>query len=314
MTRPARPLLLALAILAALIGAAVAQAPVSVGLAMWQAGYRATIAKGDAWFATRELAHGTLNPSSALLCVRPCEGGRWGFDRPTKGYMVGPEGTSREQVQAALDSGCLVLPGIPTGYQVTQLDYLDLMYLRHGSTSWYAARVQPCTRAANPQPTATPTPRPSPTPVATPVATPPPVVTPTLPPCTAMNAGEVFSRRYYCTGSSWLELGDGSCPSCPPPPPCEACPVYERATLPPEVVEGLAMLSNLRGPVTLWKAGRRATVERMKRALEGWVVYDKPRSTGDGPEVTLDAETPVPCAEVPAGVAVGEGDCEGGGW
>ena len=294
MTRPTRHTLATIAILAALIGAAVAQPPVSVGLAMWQAGYRATIAKGDGWFATREVAHGTINPSSALLCVRPCEGGRWGFDRNTKGYMVGPEGTSRDQVQAALDSGCLVLPGIPAGYEVTQLDYLDLMYLRHGSTSWYAARVQPCTKVANPQPTPPPA-TPTPTPVATPVATPQP--TPAATPCR----------------------------ECPPlPPPCEACPVYERADLTDLTAKlrtALVAVERIGTSWATWPKWRRQraldtateSIREVETGLGEREVYEKPPSSGVDPVVTtLDAETPVPCAEVPAGVAVNEGDCEGG--
>jgi hypothetical protein len=240
----------------------------SVGLALYAAGYRATVAKGDLYFSTRELATGTLNPSSALICTGPCAGGRYGWDRATKGYMVGPEGTSRDQAQAALDSGCLVVPGIPAGYVLTDLDYYDLMYVRHGSTSWYAARVSPC--APRPVPTATPRPTPSPTP-----RPPDPVATPSPP-----------------------------CPTCEP---CPACRTYEAATVPAGVVTrlhatlaALDRLAALSNPLIKWGEGRRALVRDSRAAiaevealLNGWVsglyrpVDD---STGVAPVTTVEGE------------------------
>jgi hypothetical protein len=149
----------------------IADPPMTVGLALYNYtnGNQRTIAKGDLYFANGELAHGILNPASALLCQTPCAGGRWGWDRRTKGPMVGPEGTHRAIAQAALDSGCLSIPGLPANYQLTQLDYEDLMYARWGNTSWYDARVIPCTR-----PTPTPTPRPTPSPTPSPLPTPTP--------------------------------------------------------------------------------------------------------------------------------------------
>jgi hypothetical protein len=233
MTHPRAPFA-ALALLLAAPALAQTYQP-SVGLALWQAGYRATVAAGDLYFHNGERANGTLNPSSALICTGPCAGGRYGWDRHVKGYLVGPEGTSRDQAQAALDSGCLSIPGIPAGYVLTELDYLDLMYVRYGSTSWYAARVGACRPRVPVDPVATPTPRPTPSPTASPP--PPPVATPT--PC-----------------------------------PVVTCPTYQPATVPAAVVTrlhatlaALDRLAALNNPLIKWGEGRRALVRDSRAAI-----------------------------------------------
>lgn len=204
--------------------------PMTVGLALYNytGGNQRTIAKGDLYFANRELAFGILNPASALLCTKPCAGGRWGWDKNTKGYMVGPEGTSRSQAQAALDSGCLIIPGIPQGYVLTDIDYLDLMYARWGNTSWYEARVQPC--ASPPQPTPTPGPTPTPTPRPTPTPGPSPTPPPTPTPTPALCC--------YCTD-------------------------YDNATVPDDVARTIEILGNKKGPMTSWGAAIKARVDRL---------------------------------------------------
>lgn len=105
---------------------------------------------------------------------------RWGFREFFNGYVFGPEGTSLELLQAAVDAGKLRdIPGggIQPGTKLTALDFEDSRYLQapDGVSSVYAYYVRgqaapPIDPPAPPPPAPPPVQPPSPPPVAPPPA------------------------------------------------------------------------------------------------------------------------------------------------
>lgn len=106
---------------------------------------------------------------------------RWGFREFFNGYVFGPEGTSLELLQAAVDAGKLKdIPGglgIQPGTRLTALDFEDSRYLQapDGSSSVYAYYVRgqaapPVDSPAPPPPAPPPFQPPSPPPVVPPPA------------------------------------------------------------------------------------------------------------------------------------------------
>jgi hypothetical protein len=103
---------------------------------------------------------------------------RWGFREFFNGYVFGPEGTSRELLQAAVDAGKLAdigpngFLGVKPGMVITALDFEDSRYLRapDGSSVYEQYAF---TRQASPGDPPPPPPDPPSPPVVTPPVQPP---------------------------------------------------------------------------------------------------------------------------------------------
>jgi hypothetical protein len=111
---------------------------------------------------------GTFDPALPQLPIQSAtQPTRWGFREFFNGYVFGPEGTSRELLQAAVDAGKLadIGPngslGIKPGTVITALDFEDSRYLRApNGSSVYAFYVV----ASAVDPPAPPPPPPPPVP------------------------------------------------------------------------------------------------------------------------------------------------------
>lgn len=229
-----RSTILAIAVLAFVVALALAvalwgqQQQPMLGTLLYAAGYHGVIGLCSGNVVCR----GEFDPTTFSLSNDPTTGPtRYHWPDHSIGYTYGPEGTSAEAIQAAIDSGCMMVPGLPPHYVVQPWDRIDLLNIDSGlgpRSSLYVARVLPC--QSHTEPTPSPTSEPTPAPTATPAPT------PCAPGCVPIGFGQCAcpTPTPVPTPEPTPQPTATPCPTaapCPPPPAvhCTITPLSPRA-------------------------------------------------------------------------------------